>query len=422
MHLLYGMHLVYGMHLFHALVVPCAHTSRASPNLRWSWQCRGSHGSCAMCSSRVCASAARERLLSADARIIPCAIQVHVVLVESAELASVNVVSKSVAGLNLYALNALSHRTRAVRLASHQHAMLTHPATALTFVLDDPASLPALEGASEIELMPQHDGTVHAIVAWFTATLERDDDDAPPNVVSTAPGEGEPMRGYSWGQCAHFLPTAQAGLKVTAGTALLLRTHWSDSGLAFTLLPYERANVALQHLEEATANVTRAILFSRDPFEDAAPRLVQARREAEAAAAKAAKEELERAKAEERAEARRAALLEAEKRRLERERAQMATSSDATYQDQLDLIERERAAARRREGTDGESRSPPRSPPRSPSPRSPTRQQTSPSRGDTPRSRARPSSSRPRFSAPNPPSSGSPRRPQSARGRAMRPS
>ena len=51
-------------------------------------------------------------------------------------LFSSNAVTQPVVGLDLTALNGLSHRTRAVRLHEHRHVILTEPCVAIRLVLD----------------------------------------------------------------------------------------------------------------------------------------------------------------------------------------------------------------------------------------------------------------------------------------------
>ena len=82
---------------------------------------------------------AREQLLPAGAplrAVVPCTIEVHAALVESAALARLNSVVGPVGGLDLGALNAFSQRTRAVRLSEFRHTLLTAPRTVLRLPLD----------------------------------------------------------------------------------------------------------------------------------------------------------------------------------------------------------------------------------------------------------------------------------------------
>ena len=171
-----------------------------------------------------------------NAIIMPCELTVHVALVQSEDLVRLNAIQSPVNGLDLSSLNSLSHRTRAVRLSDLKHMVLTQPCTALRLKLDAEEP-PALSGTAEVEMCVEHAGMGHALVAWFSAALDEAVE------VSTAPGIGEPMRGYSWGQCAHFLP----GMSVRAGETLLLTTCWNDKGLSFAT---RRVRELPQHLRK----------------------------------------------------------------------------------------------------------------------------------------------------------------------------
>ena len=115
--------------------------------------------------------------------MVPCAIEVHVALVSSEALAALNGVAGEVCGVELRALNALSHRSRAVRLDELEHVLLGPATVALSLRLDG-ADPPAAEGSAEATLHVSCDGTAHALVAWFDAVL---DEEEPRIVVSTAP-------------------------------------------------------------------------------------------------------------------------------------------------------------------------------------------------------------------------------------------
>jgi len=209
---------------------------------------------------------ARARLLSPTATILPCALEVHAALIESDELMRLNAVSGEVSGIDLSALNQLSHRTRAVRLNDLRHVMLTKPVTALRLNLDGDEP-PATEGEVEVELQVEHSGKAHAVIAWFTASLDRDE--RRPIAVCTAPGVAEPMRGYSWGQSAHFLP----GTEVHANETLRLCTGWTDKGLTFEVaMPTNRGgdDAARAHVgrQVATEGLTRELLQKKKQAEE----------------------------------------------------------------------------------------------------------------------------------------------------------
>ena len=173
---------------------------------------------------------ARERLLTPSAAIMPCRLEVHVALVQSDELAKLNSINQPVSSVDLRALNALSHRSRAVRLSELKHDLLSKPCVALRLQLDGEQP-PAVEGENELEIYARQSGVAVAIVSWFTAYL--DDSGRPQSMISTAPGVADPMRGHSWGQCAHFLPSP---LKVESNSTFRLRSRWNTSGVSFTLL------------------------------------------------------------------------------------------------------------------------------------------------------------------------------------------
>lgn len=133
------------------------------------------------------------RFLAPDACVIPCELEVHAVLVESEPLARLNSVVASVAGLQLRALNSFSQRTRAIRLAEFSHRFITRPRIVLRFRLGE-SELPPDAGQADVEMEVPEGGVAHAVVAWFVVHLDAE------TSISTAPGCGEPMRGYSWGQ------------------------------------------------------------------------------------------------------------------------------------------------------------------------------------------------------------------------------
>ena len=114
------------------------------------------------------------------------------------------------------------------------------------------------------DILPGGEGKVDAVVCWFSARLERSSHRDGGAYVSTAPGEGEPMRGYSWGQTAHFLPTHQPTIKVKPGERLCLRTSWAATGVSFTLI--QRPKVSPHSFVGGVGNsaeVARTILLQR---------------------------------------------------------------------------------------------------------------------------------------------------------------
>ena len=82
----------------------------------------------------------------------------------SEALGALNSVRGAVCGVELGALNALSHRSRAVRLDDLPHTLLSSVAVAVSLRLDG-AELPAAEGSSEVALRVQRDGVAHALLA-----------------------------------------------------------------------------------------------------------------------------------------------------------------------------------------------------------------------------------------------------------------
>lgn len=169
---------------------------------------------------------ARSRLLHPDAVVIPCGIEVHAVLVSCEALMRLNSANVPTCGLNLSPLSAMSHRTRAVRLLEYPHVKLTRAKVTLKLRLDTTEPPPS-SGETEVELTCEHTNTGHMVVAWFTCHLDNEIS------ISTAPGVADPMRGYSWGQSAHFLPQP---VNVEAGEVLRLRTRWTDMGLSFGIV------------------------------------------------------------------------------------------------------------------------------------------------------------------------------------------
>ena len=199
-------------------------------------------------SSRFLANLVAARSLTmARPKVVPCAIEVHAALVESEDLARLNSVTEPVSGLDLSALNELSHRTRAVRLADLEHVMLTKAVTALRLQLDGEEP-PASEGEVEVEMPVERSGKAHAICAWFTAYLDAQGS----FTICTAPGVAEPMRGYSWGQSAHFLPAPVPMLCVNE--TVRLRTRWTDKGLSFAVVGSDKKAT------ERTADIDHAVV------------------------------------------------------------------------------------------------------------------------------------------------------------------
>ena len=196
---------------------------------------------------------ARKRLLHPDATVIPCGLEVHVALVHSDELMRVNSANEHVCDLNMSALNVMSHRTRAVRLSDVPHKMLSRPTTVVRLNLAA-VEPPEEEGESEVELYMEHDGIAHAVVAWFTAHLDGDIS------VSTAPGVAEPMRGYSWGQAAHYLPSG--GVRVAKGETLRLRCKWTSKGLSFRVV--QRSEDERIMIKTSSGEAAREILMHSD--------------------------------------------------------------------------------------------------------------------------------------------------------------
>ena len=121
--------------------------------------------------------------IAPDAHIIPSAIEVHVALVHSDELARLNSVPSSTdpAGFDLTAINALSHRARAVRLAQLQHQLLSQPTVAVRMALND-HSQPLSSGEVIASLEVRRSGLAHAVVVWHTPQLtdEAQDESSPP--------------------------------------------------------------------------------------------------------------------------------------------------------------------------------------------------------------------------------------------------
>lgn len=112
---------------------------------------------------------ARERLLTFDAVVIPAHLEVYVALVESRELANLNGIGESVEGMDLSALNRLSHRSRAIRLHDYPHRVLSKPRIALRLRLDSADELPPLSGETQLEVPVLQAGTAHVVVAWSVA-------------------------------------------------------------------------------------------------------------------------------------------------------------------------------------------------------------------------------------------------------------
>ena len=144
---------------------------------------------------------AGKALADAKAVVVPCAVEVNVALVQSDELVRLSSIAGNICGFDLTALNALRHRTCAVRLSEILHVVLTQPAAAVRLRLDTPELL-ALSGESEVLLRAEKTGVAHAIVVWHTFKLDT------VHSVSTGPEESGDTAAR---QFAHFLWPPELG-------------------------------------------------------------------------------------------------------------------------------------------------------------------------------------------------------------------
>jgi SAM-dependent methyltransferase len=195
---------------------------------------------------------ARARLLTPDAVIIPHALKVYVALLQSDELMHLNSASKG-GGFDLSTFNALSSRTRTVRLSSISHKLLTQPSVAISLQLDGDEPPPS-SGETQVEVRTSCDGYAHAVVAWFDAQLTRDGGGAS---ISTAPGVADPLRGQGWGQFVWYLP--KSGMAIKAGKLMVLQTKWAEQGLSFSVSHHTGFKEGQSAMD--TANIARGILI-----------------------------------------------------------------------------------------------------------------------------------------------------------------
>jgi hypothetical protein len=166
----------------------------------------------------------RERLLP-GARVVPCMVEVHAVLVESEALAQLNGVTGSVGGLDLGELNRFRQRVRSVRLADLEHVMLSGPQTVLRLRLDEP-EVPETRGEAEVDLTALQGGIAHAVVLWHTLVL------SPGCEVSTAPDSSD----LSARQVAYYLQSGGGKpCRVSEGQELRLSLSWSPRQMELRL-------------------------------------------------------------------------------------------------------------------------------------------------------------------------------------------
>lgn len=112
-------------------------------------------------------------------------------------------------------------------------------------------------------------GSVTAIVCWWTASLERTARPPGSAQVSTAPDEGEPTRGFAWGQVAHFLPSKQPRVDLEQTEHVWLRASWEAGGVSFG--PISKASKrATQQEGSAAIEMARGLLLNREVAEQRA--------------------------------------------------------------------------------------------------------------------------------------------------------
>ena len=109
--------------------------------------------------------------------VAPEEVVLHAALVSSTDLLKLNAITEEHAsqthGLDLTALNELSHRTRAVRLSELEHTMLTKPTAAMSVRLDGDKGV-HVQGEESATLHVINSGEAHAIVVWHTMILDND--------------------------------------------------------------------------------------------------------------------------------------------------------------------------------------------------------------------------------------------------------
>lgn len=140
-------------------------------------------------------------IASPAASVLPAALEVHAVLVQSDELARLNGVGSVVEGFDISAINSLSHRTRSINLSDVRHKRLTRPTTVLRMKLDDRRqTIDTGEITTELEVFEA--GAVDAMVIWHTMHLSRE------HQISTAPHDCHAC----WArQVAYFVQPVQPG-------------------------------------------------------------------------------------------------------------------------------------------------------------------------------------------------------------------
>lgn len=183
---------------------------------------------------------ARKRLLAPGARVMPCTVEVHAALVQSEALAQLNSVTGPVAGLDLGELNRFRQRSRVVRLADMDHALLTEPQTVLTLHLDGDG-LPKTSGEEDAELVVVQGGVAHAVVMWHTLVLAKAG-----HRVTTAPDTANTAAR----QVAYYLHHDERTCHVFEGQPLHLTFKWEPHLLELSV----RAEADLGAPQDAKAS------------------------------------------------------------------------------------------------------------------------------------------------------------------------
>ena len=173
---------------------------------------------------------ARAHLLRPHAPVIPYALAVHAVVVESEELVALNFITAPVCGFDLSPWDIFARPRWSCRLLDHQTTALTQPFQALALdwsVADAPVPLAACQRVcAEVTAA----GRAHAVVAWYTLFLDKESGAE----LSTAPSSPALHTGRHWRQAVFFLPKDEQTMK-QAGETIQVEARLVRDRLVFSV-------------------------------------------------------------------------------------------------------------------------------------------------------------------------------------------
>ena len=173
---------------------------------------------------------ARAHLLRPHAPVIPYALAVHAVVVESEELVALNFITAPVCGFDLRPWDIFARPRWSCRLLDHQTTALTQPFQALALdwsVADAPVPLAACQRVcAEVTAA----GRAHAVVAWYTLFLDKESGAE----LTTAPSSPALHTGRHWRQAVFFLPKDEQTMK-QAGETIQVEARLVRDRLVFSV-------------------------------------------------------------------------------------------------------------------------------------------------------------------------------------------